>query len=163
MEFTEKYMSPLGEILISCNENALTGLWFEGQKYFAEGLDNVNEERPTPVSERTKEWLDIYFSGREPGFLPPLTSAETEFRQKVRAALLDIPYGKTVTYGEIAAKIGTKSARAVGNAVAHNRISVIVPCHRVFGANGSLTGYAGGIDRKLKLCRLEKISVMRSY
>ena len=148
MQYTSKYKSPLGNILLAADEKGLTGLWFEGQKYFALYLDKEHEEKELPVFRETKRWLDIYFTG-------------TSFQNEVWEILYTIPYGKTTTYGEIARLLAQKkglaqmSAQAVGGAVGHNEISIIVPCHRVVGASGSLTGYAGGIDKKIKLLKLE--------
>ena len=109
----------------------------------------------TPVLEQTERWLDIYFSGHEPDFVPPLKLNGSAFRRSVWDELMKIPYGQTASYGEIARKLGTKSAQAVGGAVGHNPISIIVPCHRVLGADGSLTGYAAGVDKKMRLLELE--------
>lgn len=147
------YTSPLGEILLAADERGLTGLWFEGQKYFAAGLAEAVEGE-TELIKAARRWLDIYFSGREPDFTPPLHMPGTPFRERVWAALLEIPYGETVTYGELAAKLNS-SPRAVGSAVGRNPVSLIVPCHRVLGADGSLTGYAGGVERKEYLLKLE--------
>ena len=142
---------------------ALTGLWFDGQKYFAEGIKPDAEEKKLPIFDEAVRWLDIYFSGRRPDFTPPLNLEGTAFRKEVWQLLLQIPYGKTITYGELAAQLaahnGLKrmSAQAVGGAVGHNPISIIVPCHRVVGTGGSLTGYAGGLAKKLALLKLEDI------
>ena len=141
----------------------LIGLWFNGQKYFADTLPAHPQEKALPIFKQTMRWLDTYFSGKEPKFTPPLKMQTTPFRRQVWKIMLQIPYGKTMTYGEIAAQIAKKkglkkmSAQAVGGAVGHNSISLIIPCHRVVGTNGSLTGYAGGISKKLKLLKLEKI------
>lgn len=161
MIYTSKYTSTLGDILLAADETGLTGLWFYGAKHFAEGLLDERCEASTPILERTKEWLDIYFGGCEPDFTPPLHPNGTEFQRSVWDMLLEIPYGKTVTYGDIACRlgIGKMSAQAVGGAVGRNRISIIVPCHRVIGADGSLNGYAGGIDKKLALLTLEKADI----
>lgn len=162
MQYINHYRSPFGRILLAADETGLTGLWFDGAKYYAAHLDPEQEERETPVLARTKEWLTVYFSGKEPDFLPPLHMTGTPFQLSVWENLLKIPYGKTVTYGAIAKRIAAQrglphmSAQAVGGAVGHNKISIIIPCHRVIGTNGSLTGYAGGIDRKLSLLHLEK-------
>ncbi len=162
MVHTINYSSPLGEILLAADEIGLTGLWFHGQKYFAADLAEENTEETTPILARAKEWLDIYFSGNEPNFTPPLHPIGSDFRREVWDILLKIPYGKTVTYGDIAQELAKKkgiakmSAQAVGGAVGHNEILMIIPCHRVVGSNGSLTGYAGGIDRKVSLLTLEK-------
>lgn len=162
MVYTMNYSSPLGEILLAANEVGLTGLWFYGQKYFAADLADEIAEGTTPALEQAKEWLDIYFGGNEPNFTPPLHPIGTDFRREVWDILLKIPYGKTITYGDIARELAEKkgtakmSAQAVGGAVGHNEILMIIPCHRVVGSNGSLTGYAGGIDRKVSLLTLEK-------
>lgn len=163
MHHTGTYQSPLGEILLAADDIGLTGLWFEGQKYYAFGLDREHDQKKVPVFEEISRWLDIYFSGKEPDFMPPIHMQGTPFQKEVWEILRRIPYGGTMTYGEIAKKLaGEKglsemSARAVGGAVGRNRISVIIPCHRVVGSGGSLTGYAGGIDRKKKLLTLENV------
>ena len=162
MTYIDRYHSPLGDITLASNGEALTGLWFEGQKYFGDTLSSQQEEKELPVFEETKRWLDIYFQRKTPDFTPPLLLETTPFRRAVGEIMLSIPYGQTMTYGEIAERIATQrgipkmSAQAVGGAVGHNSISIIIPCHRVVGTNGSLTGYAGGIDKKIKLLRLEK-------
>ncbi len=161
MTYIQRYNSPLGGILLAADEIGLTGLWFDGAKYFAANLPTLHKERETPILTEAKRWLDIYFTGKEPDFTPPLHPIGSAFRQSVWEILLQIPYGKTVTYGEIARQLAKKrglarmSAQAVGGAVGHNAISVIIPCHRVVGTNGSLTGYAGGIDKKAKLLETE--------
>ena len=161
MTFIQHYDSPLGGILLAADAVGLTGLWFDGQKYFARGLSSEQEERELPVLLEAKRWLDIYFTGKEPEFLPPLHPNGSAFRRSVWEILLQIPYGRTTTYGEIARLLSEKrgltrmSAQAVGGAVGHNEISIIIPCHRVVGTNGSLTGYAGGVDKKMKLLELE--------
>ncbi|MDE6963911.1 MAG: methylated-DNA--[protein]-cysteine S-methyltransferase, partial [Lachnospiraceae bacterium] len=155
MQYTSHYESPIGGILLAADQKGLTGLWFDRQKYYANHLDSEHEEKNLPIFEETKRWLTIYFSGREPDFTPSLHIQGSSFQLAVWEILQKIPYGKTMTYGEIAEVIAKQkglprmSAQAVGGAVGHNRISVIVPCHRVVGANGSLTGYAGGIDKKV--------------
>ena len=162
MEYIHHYDSPLGGITMASDGKALTGLWFDGQKYFGNGLDNNIRDESLPVFDQTDQWLDIYFSGKAPGFTPPLNMKTTPFRKAVWEILLTIPFGKTMTYGEIADRVAMQnglsrmSAQAVGQAVGHNAISLIIPCHRVVGANGSLTGYAGGIDKKAKLLALEQ-------
>ena len=133
MEYIHHYDSPLGGITMASDGKALTGLWFDGQKYFAKGLDKDIRKKNLPVFEQTDQWLDSYFRGKAPGFTPPLNMKTTPFRKSVWEILL-----------------------TVGQAVGHNAISLIVPCHRVVGANGSLTGYAGGIDKKAKLLALEQ-------
>ena len=162
------YNSPLGGITLACDEEGLTGLWFDGQKYFGSGIlkdDPMPEKAETkkpPVLEQTVKWLDLYFSGQEPDFTPPLHLIGSEFRLAVWKILLEIPYGQTTTYNELAGRIAEQrgiksmSAQAVGGAVGHNPISIIVPCHRVLGTDGSLAGYAGGIDKKISLLTLEK-------
>ncbi|MGI6009921.1 MAG: methylated-DNA--[protein]-cysteine S-methyltransferase [Ruminococcus sp.] len=161
MQYISHYASPLGGILLAADDMGLTGLWFEGQKYFARYLDEEHEEKEIPLFQKAKKWLDVYFSGREPDFSIPLHFIGTKFQKEVWEILCSIPYGQTVTYGEIAKQLAEKrglphmSAQAVGGAVGHNEISIIVPCHRVVGAKGSLTGYAGGIDKKVKLLTLE--------
>lgn len=161
MTFVQYYDSPLGRILLAADEIGLKGLWFEGEKYYADNLSEEHTEQETPILAEAKRWLDIYFTGKEPDFLPPLHPIGSAFRRAVWEVLLQIPYGQTITYGEIARRIAEQkglarmSAQAVGGAVGHNEISVIIPCHRVVGTNGSLTGYAGGIDKKVKLLELE--------
>lgn len=165
MEYIHHYESPLGTITIASDGEALSGLWFDGQKYYADCLEMEHEEKMLPIFEQTDKWLDIYFSGKEPEFTPPLIMKTTEFRKAVWEIMLSIPYGKTMTYGEIADRIAKKkgvnkmSAQAVGGAVGHNSISLIIPCHRVVGTNGSLTGYAGGIEKKIKLLELEGVNM----
>lgn len=162
MTYIYRYHSPLGGITVSSNGIEITGLWFDGQKYFGDTLPENYEEKDLPVFEKTKKWLDIYFSGKAPDFIPPLKIETTSFRKAVWEIMLTIPFGQTMTYGEIADKIAKKkgiskmSAQAVGGAVGHNSISLIIPCHRVVGTNGSLTGYAGGIDKKVQLLTMEK-------
>lgn len=179
MDYTWHYDSPLGGITLASDGEAIVGLWFDGQKYFAVGLEAEHEERRLAVFDDACRWLDIYFSGQVPGFTPKLNMRTTAFRRKVWEVLLTIPYGGTMTYGEIAARLdgsmddggGLKqasaravgegegprrmSARAVGGAVGHNPISLIIPCHRVVGTGGRLTGYASGLDRKAALLRME--------
>ncbi|MDD7025614.1 MAG: methylated-DNA--[protein]-cysteine S-methyltransferase [Lachnospiraceae bacterium] len=162
MIYIQQYKSPLGSITMAADEKALTGLWFDGQKYFGETLPGEVEKKELPVFTQAKEWLDIYFQGKEPGFTPPLNLSGTPFRREIWNILLSIPYGQNMTYGQIADVIARQkglsrmSAQAVGNAVGHNPVSLIVPCHRVVGGKGQLTGYAGGVDRKEKLLALEK-------
>lgn len=169
MMYTLHYNSPLGGILLAADEIGLTGLWFEGQKYFACTLDAVHQEQENAALSSAKRWLDIYFSGREPEFTPPLHPVGSPFRQEVWELLLQIPYGQTTTYGALAEQLAAKhgrsrmSAQAVGGAVGHNEISIIIPCHRVVGTSGSLTGYAGGIDKKVKLLTLEKVGMEQFF
>ncbi|MBQ1388898.1 MAG: methylated-DNA--[Clostridia bacterium] len=199
MNYISHYNSPLGSITLASDGYALVGLWFDGQKHFGSTLGDEYEEKPLPVFDRTAAWLDIYFDGRIPDFTPKIALNDTDFRREVWNILLNIPYGQTMTYGEIAAIIAQKrgaasiSAQAVGGAVGRNPISIIIPCHRVIGrraptgkfrptvsvndshcrtinftssrqltsVNGSLTGYAGGIERKAALLRLEGIAVLK--
>lgn len=154
MIYLQKYDSPLGKITLASEGKFLTGLWFDGQKYFGSTLTRNCAEKNLPVFDAAKNWLDVYFSGRAPDFTPPFKLDATEFRKSVWQILLKIPFGETKTYGDIAREIGS-SARAVGNAVAHNPVSLIIPCHRVVGASGNLTGYAGGLDRKFQLLKIE--------
>ena len=168
MQYTAHYASPFGPITLASDGTSLVGLWFDGQKYFAATLEDEHKQKSLPVFEEARRWLDIYFSGKEPGFLPPLAPKATPFRKKVWDILLSIPYGQTMTYGEIAKTIAREqssrmSAQAVGGAVGHNPISIIVPCHRVVGTNGSLTGYADGIDRKVQLLTLEGVDMTRFF
>lgn len=161
MMYTNHYESPIGRMLLTADEVSLNGLWFEGQKYFARCLQPENKEKELPVFAETRRWLDIYFAGEKPDFSIPLQFIGTPFQKDVWNILCRIPYGQTATYGEIAKELAKKrgiphmSAQAVGSAVGHNNISIIVPCHRVVGSNGSMTGYAGGIDKKIFLLNLE--------
>lgn len=167
MDYIFHYTSPLGGITLASDGEALTGLWFDGQKYFAQTLDKENTESELPIFEQTIKWLDIYFSGKAPDFTPPLNLKTTEFCKSVCKIMLTISYGQTMTYGEIAGIIANQknltrmSAQAVGGAVGRNPISIIIPCHRVIGANGSLTGYAGGLDKKIKLLKLENANLFK--
>ena len=162
MVYTRHYTSPLGSITLASNGGSLTGLWFDGQKYFPHKLISESIESELPIFTRTCNWLDIYFSGNIPDFTPPISLNTTPFRKAVYDILLTIPYGQTMTYGEIANIIAKQngvermSAQAVGGAVGHNPVSIIIPCHRVVGADGSLTGYAGGLNKKIELLKLEK-------
>lgn len=165
MDFTCTYASPLGDIELASNGEALIGLWFKGQKYDAATLSPTAQEKPDdPVLAQARAWLDAYFEGRDPGKIPPCAPRGSEFRQLVWAKLAEIPYGELVTYGDIAKAIEAdtgkkRSARAVGGAVGHNPVSIILPCHRVVGASRSLTGYAGGIERKTALLKLEGVDM----
>ena len=169
MVYTTQYASPLGAITLACDDTAIIGLWFDGQKYFGNILPEQVEHAEHPLLAQARRWLDIYFSGRAPDFMPPLRYDSTPFRKAVCEIMLTIPYGKTMTYGEIAAAIAKQqglsrmSAQAVGGAVGHNEIFIIIPCHRVVGAGGSLTGYAGGIDRKIRLLELEGVDLRGLY
>lgn len=162
MKYIGGYESPLGSIRLEADEIGLKGLWFGGQKEAAPDFDGEWEVRSSPVLEQAGKWLDIYFAGREPDFLPPLHLLGTGFQKKVWEILCQIPYGQTVTYGDIARRLAAErgiarmSAQAVGGAVGHNPVSIIVPCHRVVGARGDLVGYGGGIEKKAALLKLEK-------
>ena len=169
MVYTCHYESQLGGILLAADEIGLTGLWFDGQKYFASTVKGETEDKSLPVFEKSKKWLDIYFSGEEPDFTPKLSLNGSKFRKTVWDILLTIPYGSVMTYGEIArimakqSGIAKMSAQAVGGAVGHNPVSIIVPCHRVVGTNGNLTGYAGGIDKKISLLKNEKTDISKMF
>lgn len=162
MQYITNYDSYIGKILLACDETGLTGLWLENEKYYANNLDPEHKAKETPVFDKAKRWLDIYFKGIEPDFMPPIHMLGTPFQIEIWEYLLKIPYGKTTTYGKLAKKVAQKrgiermSAQAVGGAVGHNEISIIIPCHRVVGTSGSLTGYAGGINKKIELLKLEK-------
>lgn len=148
-------------MMMASNGKALVGLWFKGQKYFASTLNGVCHEQELPVFTQTTKWLDIYFSGNAPQFTPAIAMETTEFRKKVWETMLTIPFGHTITYGDIAKTISRQygknmSPLAVGSAVGHNSISLIIPCHRVIGSDGSLTGYAGGIEKKAWLLDMER-------
>lgn len=169
MEYTYHYDSPLGGITLASDGEAITGLWFDGQKYFGDTLAQAHEPKELPVFAQAGRWLDIYFSGKAPDFIPPLSMKTTPFRKAVWEIMLAIPYGQTMTYGEIADRIAKKkgiermSAQAVGGAVGHNSISLIIPCHRVVGTNGDLTGYAGGMDKKVQLLTMEQVDMSRFF
>ena len=152
--------SPLGRLLLVSDGEALCGLYFEGQKHFPASLEA--EERPAlAVFEKTRAWLDRYFAGEEPEIDVPLRLAGTDFQRAVWERLRKIPYGETISYGELAAELAADRkrpcpARAVGGTVGRNPVSILVPCHRVVGADGSLTGYAGGTERKRRLLEIER-------
>ena len=162
MDYTYHYTSPIGGITVASNGESLTGLWFDGQKYFASTLSQRHVEKQLPIFDRTCEWLDLYFSGKSPDFIPPVFMYVSNFRRDVYEILMTIPFGETMTYKEVADLIAKKhriismSAQAVGGAIAHNPISLVIPCHRVIGTNGKLTGYAGGLDKKEWLLNMEK-------
>ena len=165
MNYIHYYQSPLGEIILTSDGKSLTGLSYD----FPKMLLPYFIEKPLPIFTETDRWLDIYFSGKNPDFTPKLHLKVTGFRKMVWDILLTIPFGQTITYGEIASRIAKQrgiprmSAQAVGGAVGHNPIALIIPCHRVVGANGSLTGYAGGIDKKEQLLRLEQVDMSRLF
>ena len=157
MDYITHYQSPLGGITIGSNGTHLIGLWFDGQKYFGATLEkDCKECDHLPVFQQTRLWLDTYFSGNEPNFTPPLFLRSTPFRCRVWEVLLQIPYGQPMTYGEISRLLHIGCAQAIGNAVGHNSISIIIPCHRVVATDGTLTGYAGGLDRKRWLLQTEQ-------
>lgn len=162
MNYIHHYDSPLGGITLASDGVSLTGLWFDGQKYFGSTLSDERQEKKLPIFDRTEKWLDVYFSGKAPNFTPSISLKGTDFQKTVWDILLTIPFGQTMTYGEIAERVASvrglsrMSAQAVGGAVGHNPISLIVPCHRVVGSDGSLTGYAGGVEKKRWLLDMEK-------
>ncbi|WP_456032648.1 methylated-DNA--[protein]-cysteine S-methyltransferase [Ruminococcus sp.] len=157
------YNPHLGSITLASDGKSLTGLWLDGQKYFPYKLISESIKTELPIFTQTCNWLDTYFSVKVPDFTPPISLNTTPFRKVVYEVLLSIPYGQTMTYGEIANIIAKQkgiecmSAQAVGGVVGHNPISIIIPCHRVVGTDGSLTGYAGGPDKKIELLKLEKV------
>lgn len=163
MIYQTQYQSPVGNITLASDGKNLVGLWLDCQKYFADSIkEEMHPDDTLPLFTKVKDWLERYFQGRQPLISElPLAPSGSEFRQMVWNILCEIPYGQTATYGEIAQKIARRkglphmSAQAVGGAVGHNPISIIIPCHRVVGTNGSLTGYAGGLDKKIKLLKLE--------
>jgi methylated-DNA-[protein]-cysteine S-methyltransferase len=164
MEYIYKIKSPVGILTVSSDGQNISGLWIAGQKYFAKTLGKDVLEQDLPVFKNVQKWLEIYFSGNEPDFMPPLMPKGSPFQKSVWNSLCKIPYGKTTTYGEIAKQFELEnqgkhtSARAVGNAIGHNPVSILIPCHRVTGKTGHLTGYAGGIDKKITLLQLEGIN-----
>lgn len=168
MTYRTTLSSPLGPLLLASDGKAITGLWFVGQKYFAAGLEESAEKRSDlPVFRQTEEWLTSYF-GRSP--LPPLpllAPSGSPFRQAVWKLLLEIPLGETAAYGELAKRLSfagiSASPQAVGGAVGHNPISILIPCHRVVGTDGSLTGYAGGVEKKRFLLELEGVDLSDLY
>ena len=161
MQYQNTYHSPLGEMLLAADNSGLVGIWFQEAKHFGQGLEPEGRVGDHPFLQEAERWLDRYFSGHEPEFQPPIHCQGSPFQQMVWGLLRQIPYGTTITYGELAARAAEQlgrpgmSAQAMGGAVARNPISVLVPCHRVVGADGSLTGYAGGLERKRQLLALE--------
>lgn len=159
--YTHNYQSPLGEIVIASNDTAITGLWLVGQRHFDIEVEGCITDKDLPIFDEVSRWLDIYFTGNNPGEIPAVRMNGTPFQLEVWQILQAVPYGKLITYREIAELIAKKrgitkmSARAVGNAVGRNPVSILVPCHRVVGSSGKMTGYAGGIERKVKLLKLE--------
>lgn len=158
MHYSTDYKSPIGDMLIVSDGEAICGVWFYGQKHFLSSVSgDIIERDDLAIFRKVKDWLDDYFNGLNPTVDFKLKPKGSEFRVKVWKVLSEIPYGETSTYGEIASKISPEmSAQAVGGAVGHNPISILIPCHRVLGSNGKLTGYAAGIDKKAALLKLEK-------
>lgn len=169
MFYISKYDSPIGKIMLTSNENKLIGVRFDGQKYYVDNLPEKYEEKEVPVLTQTKKWLDIYFSGKNPDFTPPIAmDGVSTFRRRVWEIMLTIPYGQTISYGKISKQTEKEtgkrvSAQAVGGAVGHNPVGIIIPCHRVIGTNGNLTGYAGGLDKKIALLKLEGVPVVGNF
>lgn len=171
MFYSTQYQSPMGIITIASDGTSLSGLWLEGQKYHGNTISGqVTVKHDIPIFHQTKKWLDQYFLGEKPSISQlSLAPNGSSFRQDIWQILCDIPYGNVITYGDIAKKMAQKmnrasmSSQAVGGAVGHNPISIIIPCHRVVGANGSLTGYAGGIEKKVKLLELEGVDMSRFF
>ena len=169
MVYIHRYNSPLGWITEASDGKYLTGLWFNGQKLPIGKMDFNYKEKELPVFNETDRWLDAYFRGKVPDFTPPLFLESSEFCKTVWNSILNIPYGKTAAYSEIAKKLASNknldqmSARAVGGAVGRNPILLIVPCHRIIGVNGNLTGYSGGIERKIKLLEMEGVDINRLF
>lgn len=161
------YSSLLGRLILLSDERELLGLWFEDQKYLGAGFDLAAiPEKQTAISEQITTWLDEYFKGNVPSSETlPLNPQVTAYRQRVLQVLRQVPYGQTITYGELAQRLSAQGAatspRAIGGAVGHNPLSIVIPCHRVVGSDGSLTGYAGGIERKIALLKLEGVDVSR--
>ncbi len=171
MLYSTQYASPLGSLTLASDGKSLVGLWVEGQKYFGGTVTgDLSEKNDLPVLTEARQWLDAYFAGKKPAISAlPLAPTGGEFRRRVWEILCEIPYGGYTTYGaiakETAARMNKKSmsGQAVGGAVGHNPISIIIPCHRVVGANGSLTGYAGGISKKIQLLELEGIDTSNFF
>ena len=171
VHYSTTYSSPIGALTLACGGGNLVGLWTEGQKYHGNTIfKKMAEKNDIPVFDAAKKWLYKYFAGKNPAISElPLSPAGSEFRQMVWNILCEIPYGKVITYGDVAKKMAVKmrresmSGQAVGGAVGHNPISIIIPCHRVVGSNGSLTGYAGGISKKIKLLELEGVDMSKLF
>lgn len=164
MDYLASFDSPVGPLTVASDGDALVGLWLDGQKYFEATLGETEERPHLPVLQEARAWLDRYFEGADPGPISPVRPRGTAFRQRVWTMLAEIPYGQLTTYGELARRIEEEtgvrtSARAVGGAVGHNPISIILPCHRVVGSTRSLTGYAGGLQKKIALLKLEGVDV----
>lgn len=169
MEYIYKYKSPIGEIVLLSDTKYLNGLWIKGQKNFDIAINNYEENENLEIFKQTAKWLDIFFEGKDPKKELPLKFKGTPFQEEVWKVLTKIPYGKYITYGDIARKIAKSrglnkmSAQAVGGAVGSNPISIIIPCHRVIGKDGNLVGYAGGLDLKIKLLKIENINTNNFY
>jgi len=171
MYYYHKYPSPIGNITIASNEENVVGLWLEGQKYYMDILENKDHQnRESDVIKLAKKWIDKYFNGEKPRNSElPIEFIGSDFRKQIWSILFEIPYGTVITYGDIAKQmakhkgIKTMSAQAIGGAVSHNPISIIIPCHRVIGANGSLVGYSGGIDVKAKLLEFECVDTSKLH
>ncbi len=169
MTYIYYYNSPLGRITISSNGKELTGLWFDNHKHLDSKSPKYHKEKALPIFDETKKWLDTYFSGAAPDFTPPIKVDTTPFRKSVLEIVWIIPFGQTMTYGEIANHIAKQrglakmSAQAVGQAVGSNPILLIIPCHRIVGANGNLTGYACGLEKKLQLLTMEKTNIFETF
>ena len=171
MYYYSVYPSPVGKLTIASNENNIVGLWLDGQRYYLAVLAGKEyQEKETEAIQLAKKWLDRYFGGKKPEPRElPLEFIGSDFRKRIWKILSEIPYGKVMTYGEIAKEIAKEkgitqmSAQAVGGAVGRNPISIIVPCHRVVGADGNLTGYSGGVRVKTKLLELEGVDMSKLY
>lgn len=169
MFYYTNYKSPIGKIVLASDGENIVGLWNDGQKYFGAKIrDNMIEKSDLPVFMRTKKWLDKYFAGKNPDVAElALAPMGSDFQMHVWDILCEIPYGSVTTYGEISKKVAKRmgrknmSAQAVGGAIGHNPISIIIPCHRVVGTSGSLTGYAGGINKKIKLLEIEGVDLSK--
>lgn len=165
MKYISEYESPLGKLILISDGESLNELCFDNKDISKEIITNND----LPIFQTTKTWLDIYFSGNQPNFIPLIKTSGSDFRKLVGDIMLSIPFGQTVTYGDIAKTVAKKlgkdkmSAQAVGGAVGHNPVPIIIPCHRVIGANGNLTGYGGGIERKLRLLKLEKVDTANFF
>lgn len=168
MTYLTKLSSPLGPLCLASDGESVSGLWLEGQKYFAAGLEQETQEQADlPAFRQAEAWLCAYFEKRDLPPLPPLAPRGSEFRQKVWKLLLEIPFGETTTYGALTERMKaagvSASPQAVGGAVGHNPISILIPCHRVVGSDGSLTGYAGGLEKKRFLLELEGMDLSGLY
>lgn len=169
IEYIYKYNSQIGMLTVSSDGENITGLYIKNIRYSVNAKIIEAGSNDLPVFEKTREWFECYFSGREPDFMPPVKTKGTEFRQSVWKIISEIPYGEVITYGDIAKRIAMQlgkskmSSQAVGGAVGSNPVSIIIPCHRVVGANGNLTGYSGGLDIKVRLMQLEGMDMNRFH